>query len=233
MRCHFCSPTEHQGLNVDVHCFPKPVALRRWLLSLAHTCLDLWCQAGSSWERTREEGLAHFLEHMVFKGSQQLAAGAFDREIEALGGSSNAATGFDDVHFHVLIPPEQAPVALELLLDLVLNPALAEDAFELERDVVLEEIAQYEDQPDEQVLQQTLTRACPQHAYGRPILGWPKSLQAMTPATMRQFHQRRYRGPNCCLAISGCDVKSLRSCIETSPLAKQPSGAASPAGAGG
>ena len=65
--------------------------------------------------------------------------------------------------------------------------------------MVLEEIAQYEDQPDEQVLQQTLTRACPQHAYGRPILGWPKSLQAMTPATMRQFHQRRYRGPNCCL----------------------------------
>ena len=56
----------------------------------------------------------------------------------------------------MLIPPEQAPAA-ELLLDLVLNPALAEDAFELERDVVLEEIAQYEDQPDEQVLQQTLT----------------------------------------------------------------------------
>ena len=69
------------------------------------TCLDFWCQAGSSWERTREEGLAHFLEHGL-QGSQLLPAGAFDREIEALGGSS-AATGFDDVHFHVLIPADQ------------------------------------------------------------------------------------------------------------------------------
>lgn len=67
-------------------------------------CLDLWCQAGSAGETAAESGMAHFLEHMVFKGSAQLPAGEFDRRIEALGGSSNAATGFDDVHFHVLIP---------------------------------------------------------------------------------------------------------------------------------
>ena len=73
------------------------------------TCLDLWCQAGSSSEQPRRKE-AHFLEHMVFK-SQELPAGAFDRQIEALGGSSNAATGFDDVHFHVMIPSEQAPRA--------------------------------------------------------------------------------------------------------------------------
>ena len=67
--------------------------------------------------------MAHFLEHMVFKGSDRLEAGAFDLAIEALGGSSNAATGFDDVHFHVLIPPETSQQALDLLLDLVLHPA--------------------------------------------------------------------------------------------------------------
>ena len=166
--------------------------------------------------------MAHFLEHMVFKGSERLGAGEFDRAIEALGGSSNAATGFDDVHFHVLIPPDQASVALELLLDLVLNPSLAEKTFDLERDVVLEEIAQYEDQPDEQVLQQTLSRACPQHAYGRPILGRPESLRAMTPATMRRFHQQRYRGSDCCLAVSGCGVDGLKQSIESSPLAALP-----------
>ena len=172
--------------------------------------------------------MAHFLEHMVFKGSERLGAGEFDRAIEALGGSSNAATGFDDVHFHVLIPPDQASVALELLLDLVLNPALAEETFNLERDVVLEEIAQYEDQPDEQVLQQTLSRACSQHAYGRPILGRPESLRAMTPTSMRRFHQRRYRGSDCCLAVSGCRAKRLKQCIETSPLAALPAAKASP-----
>ena len=84
-------------------------------------CLDFWCRAGSAWERPGESGMAHFLEHMVFKGSESLAAGEFDRRVEALGGNSNAATGFDDVHYHVLIPPAAAPEALDLLLDLVLR----------------------------------------------------------------------------------------------------------------
>ena len=113
------------------------------------TCLDFWCRAGSAWEAPQESGLAHFLEHMVFKGSAQLEAGEFDRRIEALGGSSNAATGFDDVHYHVLIPPEAADQALDLLLDLVLRPRLEEEAFAMERQVVLEELAQSEDQPEE------------------------------------------------------------------------------------
>ena len=106
------------------------------------TCLDFWCQGGSFWERDGEEGIAHFLEHMVFKGSERLKPGDFDRQIEALGGSSNAATGFDDVHFHVLVPPRESKAALDLLLDLVLHPSLDEDSFAMEREVVLEEISQ-------------------------------------------------------------------------------------------
>ena len=217
----FTSPElTHWTLANGVHCVAAEMP------DAPLMCLDLWCRAGSASEEPGEEGMAHFLEHMVFKGSERLGAGEFDRAIEALGGSSNAATGFDDVHFHVLIPPDQASVALELLLDLVLNPSLAEKTFDLERDVVLEEIAQYEDQPDEQVLQQTLSRACPQHAYGRPILGRPESLRAMTPASMRRFHQQRYRGSDCCLAVSGCGVDGLKQSIETSPLAALPAATA-------
>ena len=219
----FPSPElNHWTLANGVHCVAAEMP------DAPLTCLDLWCRAGSASEETGEEGMAHFLEHMVFKGSERLGAGAFDRAIEALGGSSNAATGFDDVHFHVLIPPDQAAMALELLLDLVLNPALAEESFVLERDVVLEEIAQYEDQPDEQVLQQTLSRACRHHAYGRPILGRPDSLRAMTPASMRRFHRERYRGSNCCLAISGRGAADLKACIEASPLADLPAHATAP-----
>jgi len=91
-------------------------------------CLDFWCRAGSAFEGPSESGMAHFLEHMVFKGSDGLAAGEFDRRIEALGGSSNAATGFDDVHFHALMPPEGAGEALDLLMDLVLQPRLDPDS---------------------------------------------------------------------------------------------------------
>jgi predicted Zn-dependent peptidase len=155
---------------------------------------------------------------MVFKGSTTLQPGEFDRRIEALGGSSNAATGFDDVHFHVLVPSSCAQNALDLLLDLVLNPALREEAYGMERDVVLEEIAQYRDQPDEQVFQTLLSQGFGQHPYGRPILGWEKSLIDSTPEGMRHFHNRRYRGPNCCLAISGAVTSSLLEQIHSSRL---------------
>ena len=183
------------------------------------TCLDLWCRAGSASEQPGEEGMAHFLEHMVFKGSERLAAGAFDEAIEALGGSSNAATGFDDVHFHVLTPPDRAREALDLLLELVLQPSLDPGGFETERDVVLEEIAQYADQPNEQVLQLLLSKGCDQHPYGRPILGTPHSLDAMTPAAMQAFHSRQYRGSNCCLAVAGPAEQQLRAAVESSALA--------------
>ena len=183
------------------------------------TCLDLWCRAGSASEQPGEEGMAHFLEHMVFKGSERLAAGAFDEAIEALGGSSNAATGFDDVHFHVLTPPDRAREALDLLLELVLQPSLEPDGFSTERGVVLEEIAQYADQPNEQVLQLLLSKGCAQHPYGRPILGTPSSLEAMSPSAMRGFHQRQYRGSNCCLAVAGPASAALRTTLGSSALA--------------
>ncbi|MGC6482299.1 MAG: M16 family metallopeptidase [Synechococcus sp.] len=184
------------------------------------TCLDFWCRAGSAFERPGEEGLAHFLEHMVFKGSERLGAGEFDLKVEALGGSSNAATGFDDVHFHVLVPPEGAEEALELLLDLVLEPALRSDAFAMERDVVLEEIAQYRDQPDEVVVQKLLMSCCSNHPYGRPILGWEDSLNASTPATMSAFHQRRYRGPNCAMVVAGALPNHLHTRLTQGRLAQ-------------
>ena len=166
-------------------------------------CLDFWCRAGSVFETEQESGLAHFLEHMVFKGSQRLEAGEFDRRIEALGGSSNAATGFDDVHFHVLIPPAAAPEALNLLLDLVLQPRLEGEAFAMERQVVLEELAQSEDQPEEVAVQHLLAKACPGHPYGLPILGRREALLAHDPAAMGAFHQRLYGGGRCLLALTG------------------------------
>ena len=102
--------------------------------------MRLAVDAGSALEDDSQDGGAHFLEHMVFKGSNQLPAGEFDRQVEALGGNSNAATGFDDVHYHVLIPPAAAAKALELLLDLVLQPRLDGGDFAMERQVVLEEL---------------------------------------------------------------------------------------------
>ena len=184
-------------------------------------CLDLWCRAGSACEQADESGLAHFLEHMVFKGSATLDAGEFDLKVEALGGNSNAATGFDDVHYHVLMPPEAAPQALELLLDLVLQPRLDGDDFAMERQVVLEELAQSEDQPEEVAFQELLRQACGGHAYGKPILGQREALEAHNPDAMAQFHARHYRADRCCLAMAGpLHGLDLSSQIEDSPLSR-------------
>jgi len=186
-------------------------------------CLDLWCRAGSAGERVEESGLAHFLEHMVFKGSEQLDAGEFDLKVEALGGNSNAATGFDDVHYHVLMPPEAAPQALELLLDLVLKPRLDAEDFAMERLVVLEELAQSEDQPEEVAFQELLRQACGEHAYGLPILGRREALEAHTPEAMAAFHRRHYRGDRCCLAMAGpLSGLDLHARLENSALASLP-----------
>ena len=189
------------------------------------TCLDFWCRGGSFWEHNGEEGIAHFLEHMVFKGSERLQPGDFDRQIEALGGTSNAATGFDDVHFHVLVPPKETPAALDLLLDLVLNPSLDLDAFAMEREVVLEEISQYRDQPDDLVFQRVLELCFPEHPYGRPVLGLDSSLKAMDPSGMRRYHQRRYQGPNCCLAVAGAIPTDLINQVRGSALTALSDGA--------
>lgn len=186
-------------------------------------CLDFWCRAGSVFEGPGESGMAHFLEHMVFKGSERLGPGEFDLRIEAMGGSSNAATGFDDVHYHVLIPPEAAADALDLLLDLVLHPRLDHDAFAMERQVVLEELAQSEDQPDEIALQELLRLGCPGHAYGEPILGQRELLLAQTPEAMASFHQRLYGSNRCVLALSGAvEPAALGDRLELSALATLP-----------
>ena len=182
-------------------------------------CLDFWCRAGSAFETQQESGMAHFLEHMVFKGSTHLGPGEFDRRIEALGGSSNAATGYDDVHYHVLIPPAAAPEAVDLLLDLVLCPRLEAEAFAMERQVVLEELAQSEDQPEEVAVQTLLARACPDHPYGLPILGRRERLQAHDPAAMADFHRRMYGAGRCELALSGAVDSALLEHVARGPLA--------------
>jgi len=167
------------------------------------TCIDFWCKGGSLCEMEEEEGMAHFLEHMIFKGSKNLKEGEFDLKIESLGGSSNAATGLDDVHYHVLVPPEKIEEALKLILELLLFPKIEQDAFEMEKEVVLEEIAQNIDQPDEIIYMKLLKECLTPHRYSKPILGDEKTVKNINPKQMKLFHKNHYVGKNCTLCIAG------------------------------
>ena len=182
------------------------------------TCIDFWCRGGSIYELTNEEGIAHFLEHMIFKGSRNLKEGEFDIKIESLGGSSNAATGLDDVHYHVLVPPENIQEALDLLLELLLFPEIEKDAFEMEKKVVLEEIAQYIDQPEEIIYMKLIKECCSPHRYSRPILGDEKIVKNIIPKQMKLFHKNQYIARNCTLCIAGELPDNINSIINNSKL---------------
>ncbi len=182
------------------------------------TCIDFWCKGGSLYEKKDEEGMAHFLEHMIFKGSKNLKEGEFDLKIESLGGSSNAATGLDDVHYHVLVPPEKIEEGLKLILELLLFPKIEQDAFEMEKEVVLEEIAQNIEQPDEIIYMKLLKECLTPHRYSKPILGDKKTVKSINPKQMKLFHKNHYVGKNCTLCIAGELPTEIHSIINNSKL---------------
>ena len=182
------------------------------------TCIDFWCKGGSLYEMKSEEGIAHFLEHMIFKGSKNLEEGEFDLKIESLGGSSNAATGLDDVHYHVLVPPEQIEEGLKLILELLLFPKIEREAFEIEKEVVLEEIAQNIDQPDEIIYMNLLKECFTPHRYSNPILGDIKTIRSINTEQMKRFHKTHYVGKNCTLCIAGELPEEIYSIINNSRI---------------
>ena len=182
------------------------------------TCIDFWCKGGSLCEMKDEEGMAHFLEHMIFKGSKNLKEGEFDLKIESLGGSSNAATGLDDVHYHVLVPREKIEEGLKLILELLLFPEIEQDAFEMEKEVVLEEIAQNIEQPDEIIYMKLLKECLTPHRYSKPILGNEKTVKSISLKQMKSFHKTHYVGKNCTLCIAGQLPNDIFSIINNSKL---------------
>jgi len=113
--------------------------------------IDIWFKAGSSFEEVDKNGTAHFLEHMIFKGSNKIMPGEFDHKIETLGGISNASTGYDDVHYHVLVPPSNFRESLALLTNIVVAPDFNPEEFTKEKGVVFDEIKQQNDQPEERL----------------------------------------------------------------------------------
>ena len=164
---------------------------------------DVWVNAGAALEPAEWSGMAHFLEHMVFKGTEHLLPGMFDYAIETRGGMSNAATSHDYAHFYMTLAAATLPEALPYLADLVLHAAIPADEFVRERQVVLEEIRQSHDDPDWIGFQALSEQVFPEHAYGRSVLGTEAILQQRSPEEMRQFHQSHYQPGNMTVVITG------------------------------
>ena len=171
--------------------------------------VDVWVRVGASVEPAKWSGMAHFLEHMVFKGTRRLQPGEFDWVIESQGGVTNAATSHDYAHFYITVAADALPQTLPYLAELLLRAAIPADEFGRERQVVLEEILQAHDDPDWVGYQALCALTYGEHSYGRPVLGTPEILAACSPEEMRQFHQAHYRPENMTVVIAGGIPKDI------------------------
>lgn len=165
--------------------------------------VDVWVRAGAIVEPDEHSGMAHFLEHMIFKGNDRILPGDFDLMIEGYGGNSNAATGHDYAHFFMVCAAEALSHTLPCFAELLLQAGIPDEEFDREREVVFEEMRQVYDNPDWVAFQALLEGIYQRHAYGRPILGTPESLMAQTPEHLRRFHRTHYQPQNMTVVIVG------------------------------
>jgi len=180
--------------------------------------IDIWCKAGSSFEDVDKNGTAHFLEHMIFKGSNKIMPGEFDYKIESHGGLSNASTGYDDVHYHVLVPPTNFRESLALLTNIVVAPNFNPDEFIKEKGVVIDEIKQQNDQPEERLFNYFLKRVWLSPNYANSILGTEHSIKNLEINDLVKFHSKHYTTEKICIAIAGNLSEEIYKIFEKSDL---------------
>ena len=159
-------------------------------------------RTGSRDETDVEAGVSHFLEHMMFKGTRRRSAADVNRELDELGGNSNAFTSEEQTAYYATVLPKYQDRIIDLLTDM-LRPTLAQSDFDTERNVILEEIAKYEDQPPFGAFERVMERHFGPRGLGRRILGTSESIVAMTRQTMHDYFSRRYAPTNIVLAAAG------------------------------
>lgn len=163
----------------------------------------VWVRHGSAHEPPELGGASHLLEHLVFKGTRRRSARDLALALESLGGSLDAYTSREHTCFQARVLDRHLPVALDVLADLVLDPLLRSADLELEREVVLEEIAQVEDTPDDLVFELHGEELWGDHPFGRSILGSVDSVGSLRASSLRSLHSRAYRGRSLLVAAAG------------------------------
>lgn len=194
--------TEHDAMT-ESHLDNGVRVLSEHIPGMRSAAIGVWIRQGGAHESQSESGGSHLLEHMVFKGTERRSALEIADSIEMLGGSLDAYTSREHTSYQARVLDQHIPVALDVLADLVLAPNLEAGDLDLERQVVLEEIAQVEDTPDDLVFEMHADRLWDGHPYGRSILGSSESVAAMPVSTLRDLHSRRYVGANLVIAGAG------------------------------
>ncbi len=180
-----------------------PIVLTEAMPGLRSVSLGVWVRSGPISESREEMGVSHLLEHMVFKGTARRSARELAVVLERLGGSVDAYTTREHTSYQARALDRHLDVALDVLADLVLAPALRAEDLELEREVVLEEISTVEDTPDDLVFDLHAALVWGDHPYGYSILGTRETVAALTVAQLRRRHESDYLRRNLVVAAAG------------------------------
>ncbi|OLF06247.1 M16 family metallopeptidase [Actinophytocola xanthii] len=165
--------------------------------------VGIWVGVGSRDEQQDVAGAAHYLEHLLFKGTQRRSAVQIAEEIDAVGGELNAFTAKEHTCYYAHVLDTDLPLAMDLVSDVVFDAVLAEKDMETERGVVLEEIAMRDDDPED-LLHDTFVEALlADHPLGRPVLGTEQSITEMSRTALHGFYKKRYAMPRMVLAAAG------------------------------
>ena len=167
------------------------------------TSMLVWVKVGSVSEKEGGYGLAHLMEHMMFKGTKVRGPGEIAREVESSGGEINAYTSYDQTVYYINMASRFQDKGLEILSDMVFNPVFDPVEFSREKEVVLEELRRGEDSPQRNLSKTLFAAAFPNHPYGRPIIGFSSDVKGVSREQALDFYHKHYQPNNMVLVMAG------------------------------
>lgn len=165
--------------------------------------IQMWVKTGSADEGKKEEGLSHFIEHLVFKGTDKFKMGEIASAVEGSGGELNAYTSFDQTVFYVTISKQYTEVGLDVISQMMGFPTFDATEIDNEREVVIEEIKRGEDSPQRQISQMLFSTAYKSHPYKVPVIGYAKNIKTVSAKKIKEYFHSRYAPKNMFLVVAG------------------------------
>jgi len=172
-------------------------------------CLSVWAGVGSTYEPDNICGISHFVEHMLFKGTESRPVGKIPQEIHALGGYINGFTGYGCTCYWIVLPSRYFRTAMEIMADAVLHPLFDPQEIKKEAEVIIEEIKMYQDRPESYCFEQLMGMAFKKHRCRRPITGYEKVVAGLTADDIVDFYRHNYVPDNMAVVVVG-DVRTRK-----------------------
>ena len=164
----------------------------------------IWYNFGSGIEKTGKSGLAHFMEHLMFKGTRKFPDNYYSNYISKIGGSENAFTSYDYTAYYQVFPKSELKKMMKMEADRMTNLTLTKENVEIEKRVILEERFQrIESDPSSKLDESMRSILFPNHYYGRPIIGWRHEIEGLTYEDVLSFYKENYKPNNAILVLSG------------------------------